>query len=562
MGKGINEIPSALQTVQFLKDKQLVDVERPEPKLEPETYNMPTDSSLNTDMLWWQGADNSTQRANATQTQMPAFAPNSSKNTATDVVKGIGAGVNALGVAAAVVYAGNNGVHYSDDIVTYNRITKTLTIKSDFYTDDALDVINLQYKNIGIGEAETIVIDDGVKKVKLYGVDFPHVKKIIVSKTVSEFALVEDIAGLGLDSLEEIEVDKNNPSYTSIDGVLFEKDEDDLGLIKFPAGKTDKEYKVPTSVKYIAEEAFYSCSNLEKITMENDLVLGQYSFRHCENLKEVWFNSPIDEAEKDKNAFYLCQNAKLYYMPKLHESSLYGLEVVTDTSDGANNSNDLFYYDETTKTLIIRNEIGCDEAGKSILLKYENTGINEAEFIKIATNVGAVDFSSCNFKKVKKILVSKTVSFLDFNKAAFDSLEEIEVSFGSPYYWSGNGVLFDRTKKFLVILKKFPAGKTDKEYAVPTFVGDIAREAFDSCSNLEKITMENDLVLESNSFSNCENLKEVCFNSQENTAKKSKDAFSQCGNAKVYMPNMNQDQLPQTFGGLPVIKGAPPQQQP
>ena len=483
MGNGINEIPSALQTVQFLKDKQLVDVERPEPKLEPETYNMPTDSSLNTDMLWgqgadnstqqanatpmqnpapqpnnytaananitnnltasatnianalkskassafsavkgwmngkrtpiektaayfgdntsdipinfpelgadeqqkpgrrqipkvpsylddqevnlprdpqqpklepetqnnptnspfnmdelhWQGAGNSTQSANATQTQMPAVAPNSSKNTATDVVKGINAGVNALGAAAAVVYAVNNGVYYSDDIVTYNRITKTLTIKSDFYTDDDLDVINLQYKNIGIGEAETIVIDDGVKKGKLYGVDFPHVKKIIVSKTVS---------------------------------------------------------------------------------------------------------------------------------------------------------------------------------------------------------------------------------FLDFNKAAFDSLEEIEVSFGSPYYWSGNGVLFDRTKKFLVILKKFPAGKTDKEYAVPTFVGDIAREAFDSCSNLEKITMENDLVLESNSFSNCENLKEVCFNSQENTAKKSKDAFSQCGNAKVYMPNMNQDQLPQTFGGLPVIKGAPPQQQP
>ncbi|NLF37414.1 MAG: leucine-rich repeat protein, partial [Clostridiaceae bacterium] len=64
-------------------------------------------------------------------------------------------------------------------------------------------------------------------------------------------------------SLEDINVSEENSTYVSIDGVLYSKDES--LLISYPAGKTDSSFTVPDSVTTISEGAFWYCKNLQNI---------------------------------------------------------------------------------------------------------------------------------------------------------------------------------------------------------------------------------------------------------------------------------------------------------
>lgn len=69
--------------------------------------------------------------------------------------------------------------------------------------------------------------------------------------------------------LEKIEVASDNPFLKSVDGVLYTKD--GRVLLAYPAGKTDKTYKVDAKVKYIARGAFAGAVNLEKIELPKGL---------------------------------------------------------------------------------------------------------------------------------------------------------------------------------------------------------------------------------------------------------------------------------------------------
>jgi len=75
-------------------------------------------------------------------------------------------------------------------------------------------------------------------------------------------------------------VEKNNPSFTTVDGVLFNKDK--TKLIAYPGRKTDKTYKVPESVTEIASGAFAFSANLKEIDLGSNLkVIGTDAFRGC-----------------------------------------------------------------------------------------------------------------------------------------------------------------------------------------------------------------------------------------------------------------------------------------
>lgn len=65
--------------------------------------------------------------------------------------------------------------------------------------------------------------------------------------------------------LAEFNAAAGSPIYTSVDGVLFNKDK--TSLIIYPAGKAATSYTVPSGVKTIEENAFYGCVNLSSVTI-------------------------------------------------------------------------------------------------------------------------------------------------------------------------------------------------------------------------------------------------------------------------------------------------------
>ncbi|MBR4628096.1 MAG: leucine-rich repeat protein [Ruminococcus sp.] len=97
---------------------------------------------------------------------------------------------------------------------------------------------------------------------------------------------------LGVNS---ITVSTANKHYTSVDGVLYNKDK--TVLIAYPSAKSDNEYAIPDGVVRIDKEAFYGAYNLDKVIFPDTLKRiesGVFEFCVC-----------IDEVELPSGLKYL-----------------------------------------------------------------------------------------------------------------------------------------------------------------------------------------------------------------------------------------------------------------
>jgi uncharacterized repeat protein (TIGR02543 family) len=87
------------------------------------------------------------------------------------------------------------------------------------------------------------------------------------------------------DSLTDIDVDNDNTSYSSINGVLFNKAK--TTLLQYPRGKQGA-YTIPNSVTSIGERAFYGCRSLTSITIPNSVIsIGLRAFEGCTGLTSI-----------------------------------------------------------------------------------------------------------------------------------------------------------------------------------------------------------------------------------------------------------------------------------
>lgn len=79
----------------------------------------------------------------------------------------------------------------------------------------------------------------------------------------------------GWSGLSAINVDKDNPNFSSIDGVLYDKKA--THLLYYPAYKTDEEYKTPDTLVGIIDYAFDRTKYLRKLYISKQLVsFNQY----------------------------------------------------------------------------------------------------------------------------------------------------------------------------------------------------------------------------------------------------------------------------------------------
>ncbi|MCD8019850.1 MAG: leucine-rich repeat domain-containing protein [Clostridiales bacterium] len=104
--------------------------------------------------------------------------------------------------------------------------------------------------------------------------------------------------------LTYITVSSSNQYFSSVDGVLFDKDQ--TSLILYPKNLSGS-YTIPSSVTTIANWAFYGCAYLTDITIgENVTDIGEVSFTFCTGLTSVTI--PDSVSVIGGASFYGCTN--------------------------------------------------------------------------------------------------------------------------------------------------------------------------------------------------------------------------------------------------------------
>jgi uncharacterized repeat protein (TIGR02543 family) len=112
--------------------------------------------------------------------------------------------------------------------------------------------------------------------------------------------------------LEAIIVDEDNPSYSSADGVLFDKEFSKI--ILYPNGKPETVYEIPSTVRIIGNGAFFRCTSLTNVTIpDGALEIEDNAFYGCTGLTEIVV--PFGVTSIGIRAFTQCYSAQSILIP-------------------------------------------------------------------------------------------------------------------------------------------------------------------------------------------------------------------------------------------------------
>ena len=140
------------------------------------------------------------------------------------------------------------------------------------------------YTFLGCSSLTSIDIPDGVTSIGDYAFqDCSSLTSIDIPEGVTS---IGSRAFRGCSRLTSIQVDENNNYYTSIEGVLYNKEKTEL--IQYPAGKQDEYYIIPEGVTSIEKYAFYGCSYLKSITITDGVAsIEETTFDNCTSLINI-----------------------------------------------------------------------------------------------------------------------------------------------------------------------------------------------------------------------------------------------------------------------------------
>lgn len=170
------------------------------------------------------------------------------------------------------------------------------------------------------GSLETVRFSDNITDIpeqcctwssNLKTVNIPKLAKSIgyrafACTSVREITISESIETIGEGALSDcynINVDPKNKYYSSIEGVLYNKD--GTVLIQFPASRGG-DFVVPSGVKKIREQAFQNNYRLTSVVFPEGLTaIEDFAFAYCTELKSISLPKSVNLISKD--AFMFCE---------------------------------------------------------------------------------------------------------------------------------------------------------------------------------------------------------------------------------------------------------------
>ena len=136
---------------------------------------------------------------------------------------------------------------------------------------------------VRFGEADQITVPGWLREIRISSfLNCRSLKSVTLPESVER---IHQIAFKDCKDLTEIRVEESNPCFSSLDGVLFNKDK--TVLIKLPCGR-EGTYAVPEGVTGIDDYAFMDCRRLTSVTIPEGVTsIGNDAFGWCLELASV-----------------------------------------------------------------------------------------------------------------------------------------------------------------------------------------------------------------------------------------------------------------------------------
>jgi hypothetical protein len=291
-------------------------------------------------------------------------------------------------------------------------------------------------------------------------------------------------------NLMTINVVSSNPDYSSVDGVLFNKDQ--TILISFP-GAPGGTYTIPSTVTSIAGAAFES-DDLTNITVPASVAsIDAEAFSYCRYLESITVATSNPDYSSAGGVLFNKSQAILIAYP----GSLTGDYVVPGS---VTNIGAYAFSGDTLHGVTL--PAGLISIGD---YAFDDDYITSIAIPATVTGIGYASFDYCDLSTVTIPASVTNIGDYAFNDCY--NLQAITVNASNPDYSSADGVLFDKNLSTLI---QYPGGLANA-YTVPENVSIIETGAFAYCNLTNVLIPASVTNIGDYSFEYCSKLSAVNF---------------------------------------------------
>lgn len=317
-----------------------------------------------------------------------------------------------------------------------------------------------------------------------------NIESITLGKNIEK---VSASAFIDCPNLKKVSVEPGNKNFAVENNILFNKSKDKL--IYCPPAYDITYYTIPEKVTEIAYAAFLSNRTLYQVTLNSSLVLiDDYAFNNCASLT---FINTSNSVEKIGNYAFAQTSLKNILLSKslkeLGEGAFFATNIsaITIPKDINVIKNNTFYNCFNLKNIKLYDNI--EEIGDYAFAGTPLTNFTMPSSLK---SIGYAAFADCeNLAKISSNAKLKTIknnafyncdSLLDFVVptatveigddvfTGCNHINDFKVSVNNTAFEDKDGVLY--SKRFEKLLR-YPVGKTDNIYTIPTETKEIAVNA-------------------------------------------------------------------------------------